>query len=124
MKKQVEVNYLKPFLFLQGIVFAGKYTYDVQQRENFITIGYYVYKPFIDKKRKQISEYGIFVNLSNGTEVSEYDQAIAAYYKHLKCKSFFSGEDYTFIPGIFKGVHKDIMYYNHIIKSQNLAEIG
>ncbi len=108
LAKRIEINIVEPFVFLQGIVFAGQ-----RIGANLVpaTKGYYLYKPIVQKE-DAISKGGIFVDVSKFTdENDDYSIAIGAYYNHLKNLTYpING--YEFKPGIFDTSNN--IEHNHI----------
>ena len=77
LESQVRVLVYEPFWFLQGIVIIGKTT---SEYEHAMTpLGCYYYKTKFSEQ-EDITEDGLYIDLSTQDIYSDYPQAINAYY--------------------------------------------
>lgn len=93
LAKRVKIFDIEPFVFLQGVVFAG----DIKEIDNKFSveaIGYYLYKPIISSKDLFPSE-GLFVDVSDKPNEDDFSIAIEAFYRHLR-KSVTKVNGYKF----------------------------
>lgn len=120
--KRVKYSVIEPFIFMQGIVFAGQ-KIPTDSGEGISTKGYYLYKPILSDK-DEFSDKGIFIDVSDLPEEDNYCAAIASYYRHLNNKDFrLNG--FVYKPGIFKIDAKNKQQvFNHIKKTKTLDQVS
>jgi hypothetical protein len=118
LTKRVTINVVEPFVFLQGIVYAGKEV-PTQNGTGLVSKGYYIYKP-IENPQEIIDTNGIFVDLSDKDDVyDEHCIAINSFYSHLNNKSMKINNKFEYDSGLYE-IGKDSEPYNHIVESKTL----
>jgi|GEM_PF-5603901 len=121
LAKRVTISIIKPFVFLQGIVFAGQ-KLPTDTGEGISTKGYYLYKPILSSE-DVFSDKGIFIDVSELSEEDNYSAAIASYYRHLN-GDYFRLNGFVYRPGIFSINDKnEENVFNHIKETKTLDKV-
>lgn len=82
LAKRIIIFDVEPFVFLQGIVFAGDIR-EVEDKMDIIPKGYYLYKPIVSTSDPFPND-GLFVDVSKVEATNDISISIEAYYRHLR----------------------------------------
>ncbi len=85
---------IEPFVFLQGVVFAGTIEKFSNAKIQVKSKGYYLYKPIL-QEQDSFPNDGIFVDVSAFNKTHDFSIAIESYYRFLR-KNFNITNGYTF----------------------------